>query len=80
VSRLRNELGLETLGVQGSADDRQFFAGRRFGSRLFVEYAYGIVDNLGTLLLRYQLNRRLVVESRSGTVRTVDVVYSVKKP
>ena len=80
VSRIRNELGLETLGVQGSADSRQFFAGKRFGSRLFVEYAYGIVDNLGTLLLRYQLNRRLVVESRSGTVRTVDVVYSVKKP
>ena len=80
VSRLRNDLGLETLGVQGSADDRQFFAGKRFGNRLFVEYAYGIVDNLGTLLLRYQLNSRLVVESRSGTVRTVDVVYSVKKP
>lgn len=80
VSRVRNELGLESLGVQGTADDRQFFAGKRFGDRLLVEYAYGIVDNLGTLLLRYQLNSRLVVESRSGTVRTLDVVYSVKKP
>ena len=80
VSRVRNELGLESLGVQGTADDRQFFAGKRFGDRLLVEYAYGIVDNLGTLLLRYQLNSRLVVESRSGIIRTLDVVYSVKKP
>ncbi len=80
VSRVRNDLGLETLGVQGSADNSQFFAGKRFGNRLFVEYAYGIVDNLGTLLLRYQLNSRLVVESRSGVVRNVDIVYSVRKP
>jgi translocation and assembly module TamB len=81
VSRVRNDLGLETLGVQGSAENRQFFAGKRFGNRLFIEYAYGFVDNLGSVLLRYQLNNRLVVESRSGAVvRNVDIVYSVKKP
>lgn len=80
VSRIQNELGLDTFGFQGSAEDRQFFAGKQLNSRLFVEYAYGVVDSLGTLLLRYQLSRRIMVESRSGTVRIVDVVYSVKKP
>ena len=80
ASRVRNELGLETLGFQGGAENRQLVAGKRFGDRLFVEYAYGVVDSLGTLLLRYQLSQRLVVESRSGSVRNVDVVYSVKKP
>ena len=81
VSRVRNDLGLETLGVQGNAENRQFFAGKRFGDRLFIEYAYGIVDNLGSVLLRYQLNSRLVVESRSGAVvRNIDILYSVKKP
>lgn len=80
ASRIRNELGLETLGFQGGAENRQLVAGKRFGDRLFVEYAYGVVDSLGTLLLRYQLSRRLMVESRSGSVRNVDVVYSVKKP
>lgn len=80
ASRIRNQLGFETLGVQGGGDNSQLVAGRRFGDRLFVEYAYGVVDSLGTLLLRYQLSRRLVVESRSGLVRNVDVVYSVKKP
>jgi len=78
AAQIRNELGLETLGVQGSGEDQRVYAGVRLGSRLFVEYAYGLFDNLGSLLLRYQLNNRLIVESRSGAVRTVDVVYSVK--
>ncbi len=80
ASRIRNQLGFETLGVQGGGENSQLVAGRRFGDRLFIEYAYGVVDSLGTLLLRYQLSRRLVVESRSGLVRNVDVVYSVKTP
>lgn len=79
ASRIRNELGFETLGVQGGSESRQFVAGKRFGDRLLVEYAYGIVDNLGTLLLRYQLSSRLILESRSGSVRNLDIVYSVKK-
>ena len=80
TSRIRNELGLETLGFQGGAENRQLVAGKRLGDRLFIEYAYGVVDSLGTLLLRYQLSQRLMVESRSGSVRNVDLVYSVKKP
>jgi len=78
AAQIRNELGLETLGVQGSGENQRVYAGVRLGSRLFVEYAYGLFDNLGSLLLRYQLSNRLIVESRSGAVRTVDVVYSVK--
>ena len=79
ASTIRNDLGLETLSIQGGSEDRQLVAGKRFGGRLLVEYAYGIVDNLGTLLLRYQLNNRLIIESRSGLARTVDLVYSVKR-
>jgi translocation and assembly module TamB len=79
VSRISNQLGLDTLAVKGGSGEQQIVAGKRLGSRLLVEYAYGIVDNLGTLLLRYQLNSRMVLESRSGSVNNVDVVYSVKK-
>ena len=79
ASKIRNELGFETLGIQGGAENRQLVAGKRFGDRLLVEYAYGMIDNLGTLLLRYQLTNRLILESRSGTARMLDIVYSVKK-
>ncbi|MDH3431125.1 MAG: translocation/assembly module TamB domain-containing protein [Gammaproteobacteria bacterium] len=79
VSRISDQLGLDTLAVRGGSGQQQLVAGKQFGRRLLVEYAYGIVDNLGTLLLRYQLNSRIVLESRSGSVNNVDVVYSVKK-
>ena len=71
--------GLETLAVEGGADDGRLIAGKRFGSRLFVEYGYGLIDKLGTLLLRYQLSDRIILESRTGTVSNFDVLYSVKK-
>lgn len=79
ASQVRGKLGLETLTVEGGAEDGKIVAGKRFGDRLLVEYGYGLIDKLGTLLLRYQLTDRIVVESRTGTVNNVDVVYSVKK-
>ena len=79
VSQIRGDLGLDTLSVEGGASSSRIVAGKRFGERLFVEYGYGLIDQLGTLLLRYQLNNRLVLESRTGTTSNLDIVYSVKK-
>ncbi len=79
VSQVRSGLGLETLAIEGGAEDGRLIAGKRFGSRLLVEYGYGLIDKLGTLLLRYQLTDRIILESRTGTVSNFDVLYSVKK-
>ncbi|MDH3812482.1 MAG: translocation/assembly module TamB domain-containing protein [Gammaproteobacteria bacterium] len=79
VSQVRSGLGLETLTVEGGAEDGRLIAGKRFGDRLLVEYGYGLIDKLGTLLLRYQLTDRLVLESRTGTVSNFDILYKVKK-
>ncbi len=79
VSRVRSSLGLETLAIEGGGDNSRLVAGKRIGSRLLVEYGYGVVDQLGSLLLRYQLSDRVVLESRTGTVSNLDILYSVKK-
>jgi len=79
VSQVRSGLGLETLVVEGGADDSRLIAGKRIGDRLLVEYGYGLIDKLGTLLLRYQLTDRLILESRTGTVSNFDILYKVKK-
>lgn len=79
TSQVRTQLGLETLTIEGGVDDSRLIAGKRFGDRLLVEYGYGLIDKLGTLLLRYQLTDRIVLESRTGTVSNLDVLYSVKK-
>lgn len=79
ASQIQNTLGLDSLTVGGSAEESEIVAGKRINDRLFVEYGYGLVNNLGRLLLRYQLTQRLVVVSTSGVTNTVDVVYSVKR-
>ena len=79
VTQIRGQLGLETLTVEGGAESGRIVAGKRLSDRLLVEYGYGIIDKLGTLLLRYQLNDRIVLESRTGTVSNLDIVYTVKK-
>lgn len=79
ASQVQSELGLETLAVEGGSDSGRIVAGKRINSRLLVEYGYGLIDKLGTLLLRYQLTDRIVLESRTGTVSVLDIVYSVKK-
>jgi translocation and assembly module TamB len=79
TSQIRSQLGLETLTIEGTTDDSRLVAGKRLGDRLLVEYGYGLVDQLGTLLLRYQLNDRLVLESRTGTVSNLDILYRRRK-
>ncbi len=79
VSQIRSDLGLDTLSVEGGASNSRIVAGKQISERLFVEYGYGLIDQLGELLLRYQLNDRLILESRTGSVSNLDIVYSVKK-
>ena len=45
----------------------------------FIEDLLRFVPLLGTLLLRYQLTDRIILESRTGIVSNFDVLYSVKK-
>ena len=78
-AQIRAQLGLETLTIEGVGDESKLVAGKRLGDRLLVEYGYGLVDKLGTLLLRYQINERVVLESRTGTVSNLDIVYRRRK-
>ena len=79
ATQIGNTLGLDTLAVDGNADTGRIIAGKRLGNRLLVEYGYGLVDKLGTLLLRYELNDRVIIESSAGSTSALDVVYSIKK-
>ena len=79
TSQIRTQLGLETLTIEGGTEDSRLVAGKRLGDRLLVEYGYGLVDKLGTLMLRYQLNDRFILESRSGTVSNLDILYRARK-
>ena len=77
TERLRASLGLDALVVDGGADDGQLLAGKWIGERLYLQYAVGIFDKIGSVLIRYRLSDRLRLESRTGTEQSLDLVYSV---
>ncbi|MEM1261539.1 MAG: translocation/assembly module TamB domain-containing protein [Pseudomonadota bacterium] len=78
TGRLREQLGLDTLSVATEgADDGQLLAGKWIGERLYLQYAVGIFDKLGSVMVRYQINDRLRFESRTGTEQSLDLVYTV---
>lgn len=78
ASEISQEVGLDTLAVEGGAGDGRVLAGKRLGEDLYLEYAWGIFDSIGTLLVRYDLSDRLRLESRTGEQHSVDLVYRVK--
>lgn len=79
ASQIGTGLGLDTLAVAGGTSDGQLVAGKRLNHRIQVEYAYGIIDKLGTLVVRYDLTSRLLLETRSGSIHTLDLIYKVKR-
>ncbi|WP_405220443.1 translocation/assembly module TamB domain-containing protein [Lentisalinibacter sediminis] len=79
ASQVSQEVGLDTLAVEGGADDGRVLAGKRLSEDLYLEYAWGIFDSIGTLLVRYDLSERLRLESRSGEQHAVDLVYRVER-
>ncbi len=79
ASQVRQSIGLDTLAVEGGSSDGRVLAGKRIGPDLYLQYAYGLFDRIGTLLVSYQLTDRLSLESRSGEYHALDFIYRVEK-
>jgi translocation and assembly module TamB len=54
-------------------------AGKRLSPRIYIRYTYGLFNRLGGLLMRFNLNDRYSLETRSGDNRSMDLIYTVEK-
>jgi translocation and assembly module TamB len=80
VQRLGATLGLDELSVQGTAADAgELMAGKYLSPKLYIRYSYGLFNRLGGLLLRFKVNDRLSIETRSGEQKSMDLLYTVEK-
>ncbi len=80
TTRLASGLGLDELTVGGdSVDAAELVAGKQINDRLYIRYRYGVFSNLGAILLRYRLSRRLALEAGSSDVQSLDVLYTIEK-
>lgn len=85
AARITNQIGqafgLDQLEVAGSGGSTTaLVAGKQVSSRLYVRYAYGVFSQLGSVLLRYRLSRRLTLETSTGETQSMDILYLVEKP
>ena len=54
-------------------------AGKYLSPKVYMSYSYGLFNRLGGFLLRYQINDRFSLETRSGSEKSMDLLYSIEK-
>jgi translocation and assembly module TamB len=80
VQRIGTSLGLDELSVQTTAADAgELMAGKYLSPKLYIRYSYGLFNRIGGLLLRFKVNERLSIETRSGDQKSMDLLYTVEK-
>jgi translocation and assembly module TamB len=80
VQRIGQTLGLDEFTVQATESDAgEFMAGKYLSPKVFVRYSYGLFNKIGGLLLRFRVNERFSIETRSGDQQSMDLLYTVEK-
>ena len=81
VQRIGHTLGLDELTVGPTQmDTGALMAGKYLSPKVYVRYSYGLFNRIGGLLLRFRVNKRLSIETRSGEQKSMDLLYTVEKP
>jgi translocation and assembly module TamB len=80
VQRVGETLGLDELSIQANdVDAGALMAGKYLSPKLYMSYSYGLFNRVGGFLLRYDINDRLSLETRSGEDKSMDLLYSIEK-
>ncbi len=80
VQRIGDTLGLDELTVQSTETDAgALMAGKYLSPRVYIRYSYGLFNRVGGFLLRFRVNDRLSIETRSGEQESMDLFYTIEK-
>ena len=80
VQRIGTTLGLDELTVRSTTTDSgALMAGKYLSPKVYIRYSYGLFNRIGGLLLRFKINDRLSIETRSGDQKSMDLLYTVEK-
>lgn len=81
AQNIGNAFGLDEVSV-GGGDDLESAAlkvGKYLSPRLYVNYSVGLLDAANKLQMRYQLSKRLSVQTETGTATGADLLYSIER-
>lgn len=80
VQRVGETLGLDELSIEPTElDAGALMAGKYLSPNVYMSYTYGLFNRIGGFLLRYDINDRFSLETRSGDEKSMDLLYSIEK-
>lgn len=80
VQKIGHTLGIDELSVGPTeVGTGALMAGKYLSPNVYVRYSYGLFNRIGGLLLRFRINKRLSIETRSGEQKSMDLLYTVEK-
>lgn len=80
VQKIGHTLGLDELSVgPNEVGTGALMAGKYLSPKLYVRYSYGLFNRIGGVLLRFRVNKRLSLETRSGEQKSMDLLYTIEK-
>lgn len=80
IQRVGESIGLDELTIATTElDAGSLMAGKYLSPKVYLSYTYGLFNRLGGFLLRYDINDRFSLETRSGDEKSMDFLYSTEK-
>ena len=80
IQRVGESIGLDELTIATTElDAGSLMAGKYLSPKVYMSYTYGLFNRLGGFLLRYDINDRFSLETRSGDEKSMDLLYSTEK-
>lgn len=79
--KLSDQFGLDIgFDTDGENDEAAFSLGKQLSSRLYLRYSVALFESLSSIMLRYNINKSLDLETRSsGQGNSIDLLYRREK-
>lgn len=81
AQNIGNAFGLDEVAV-GGGDDLESAAltvGKYLSPRLYINYSVGLLDAANRLQMRYELSKRISVQTETGTATGGDILYTIER-
>jgi translocation and assembly module TamB len=80
IDRFGESIGLDEFAIRNTeADASEIMAGKYLSPNVYFRYSYGVFNRIGGILLRYRINDRFSLETRSGEYNSMDFFYTREK-
>ncbi|MDM8563177.1 translocation/assembly module TamB domain-containing protein, partial [Candidatus Marithioploca araucensis] len=80
TKKMGKDLGLEAgISTEDGIEQAAFVLGKYLSPGLYVSYGIGLFDGKNVLRMRYELTKRLMLETETGTESGVDLRYTLER-